>query len=612
MPFVSLAQHDDDGDIDHSALKNGSYMCYVDLTRLNKDKLTVTMTVPKQAENYVEFRMPAIVPGTYAIYNFGRFVSNLKAFDTKGVALQVEKTDVNGWGISNAINLRTITYEVEDTWDTEIKENYIFEPAGTNIDSLQQYVVNPFGFFGYLKNSKDVPYQLYITKPEGFYASTGAQNLTSGAKYDVLKYTNYNDLADSPIMYCKPDTTWLNIGGSQILISVYSPTQKANAKDIGKSIQRILEAQKNYLGGTLPVKKYAFIINLYKGFFSRSGAYGALEHSYSSFYFLPEITSAELSQTVSDIAAHEFFHIVTPLNIHSEEIQYFDFDNPKMSAHLWLYEGLTEYSASLVQVQNGLMEQPDFFDVLRDKIRETANYNDTVPFTTMSKGCLTTYADQYQNVYYKGALIGLCLDIKLRSLSAGKYGIQNLMVDLAKKYGKDKPFKDDELFDEITRLTYPEIGVFLKNYVGGNKPLPLAEIFDLAGIYYQPKAPINLVLLDGYIAYINNADGKMYIDNSINADGYGTTLQPGVEIKAINGKTVDPATALSNLILFTTANPGEKVKITAPRYLVDGIVQDRIVEVVPKVIPSNGVSPLIIKSNLSSPQQIVFKTWLNR
>jgi predicted metalloprotease with PDZ domain len=43
---------------------------------------------------------------------------------------------------------------------------------------------------------------------------------------------------------------------------------------------------------------------------------------------------------------HEFFHIVTPLSIHSKEIQDFDY-NDKMSEHLWMYEGVTEYFANL-------------------------------------------------------------------------------------------------------------------------------------------------------------------------------------------------------------------------------------------------------------------------
>ena len=34
---------------------------------------------------------------------------------------------------------------------------------------------------------------------------------------------------------------------------------------------------------------------------------------------------------------------------HSEEIGNFDFQKPKMSRHLWLYEGLTEYAAHHTQ-----------------------------------------------------------------------------------------------------------------------------------------------------------------------------------------------------------------------------------------------------------------------
>jgi predicted metalloprotease with PDZ domain len=48
-----------------------------------------------------------------------------------------------------------------------------------------------------------------------------------------------------------------------------------------------------------------------------------------------------------DVVSHEFFHIVTPLSIHSKEIQDFDYNDPKMSEHLWMYEGVTEYFANL-------------------------------------------------------------------------------------------------------------------------------------------------------------------------------------------------------------------------------------------------------------------------
>ena len=110
-----------------------------------------------------------------------------------------------------------------------------------------------------------------------------------------------------------------------------------------------------------------------------------------------------------------------------------------------------------------------------------------VPFTDISKYTLDKYYDQYYNVYQKGALIGLCLDIRLRKLSGGKYGLQNLMLDLSKKYGKNKAFEDDKLFDEITAMTYPEIGEFFNRYVRGTERLPLKETFADVGISYSEQ-----------------------------------------------------------------------------------------------------------------------------
>jgi predicted metalloprotease with PDZ domain len=63
---------------------------------------------------------------------------------------------------------------------------------------------------------------------------------------------------------------------------------------------------------------------------------------------LPELMpKEELVKSMMDVVSHEFFHIVTPLSIHSKEIQDFDYNDPKMSEHLWMYEGVTEYFANL-------------------------------------------------------------------------------------------------------------------------------------------------------------------------------------------------------------------------------------------------------------------------
>ena len=75
-----------------------------------------------------------------------------------------------------------------------------------------------------------------------------------------------------------------------------------------------------------------------------------------------------------------------------------------MSQHLWMYEGVTEYFANLFQVNQGLIDEKEFFERMAGKIAQSRQMNDNMSFTKMSKNVLNPpYKDQYLNVYQKGA-----------------------------------------------------------------------------------------------------------------------------------------------------------------------------------------------------------------
>jgi predicted metalloprotease with PDZ domain len=548
------------------------YQYHVDLTNVQDDKLTINLIVPKiklqekNSKDEIFFYLPKIVPGTYSIYDFGRFVSEFKAMDSVGKPLNVLKLDDNSWKIIGANKLYKITYKVEDTYDTQQK-NFVFEPAGTNIEANENFVVNTHGFFGYLENMKRNSYQVTFTKPQGFFGSTSLLTTKSDEKTDLYTIPNYMELVDTPIMYSKPDTTVLNIGGAEILISVYSPNKVMDSKFVAQNIKEILEAQKEYLGGKLPIDRYAFIIYLFKGM-SGSGAMGALEHSYSSLYFLPEMNPAALAQTIRDVAAHEFFHIVTPLSIHAEQIHDFDYINPQMSKHLWLYEGVVEYFAGHMQTKHNLTSIETYLDVLRNKLINAEGFSQTISFTEMSAKCLHEHKSQYGNVYEKGALIGLCLDIKLRQLSAGKYGLQNLMADLAKEYGKEKAFKDDELFDKIVQITgYSALKDFFSRYVAGAEPLPISEVLNSVGIKYEAKRKESKISLGGISIGTNNA-GKVSVADISEMDELGEELgyQTGDVILKINKTEINSKNIVEFVDNFQkTAKVGDDLKIIVER-----------------------------------------------
>lgn len=589
------------------------YHYSVDLTAVKEDKLTIKLIPPDITENETVFMFPAMVPGTYDVYNFGRFVSNFKAEGKNGQIIKIEVLDKNSYKLSPANAIAEISYDVEDTWDTDIKDKVVFEPGGSNIEEGKNFCLNTHCFFGYFKNKLDSKFILEVTKPKGFYASTSMTDLKSGETKDVISIFNYHNLVDSPIMYTQPDTTTIQIGKSLVLISVFSPNQVITSDFIARNLNELLHAQAEYLGGELPIDKYAFLF-YFTDKMSLSGASGALEHSYSSFYFLPEADTLAIAQEVRDVAAHEFFHIVTPLNIHSKEIGEFDFNNPQMSKHLWLYEGLTEYAAHHMQVKTGLIEFDAFFEVMVTKIQNAReNYNDTVPFTVMSKYALDKYKKQYNNVYEKGALIGMCMDIMLRYYSNGTYGTQELMKDLSKKYGKTTSFNDDELFNDIEKLTYKEVRYFLDNSVAGPKPLPFKEVFAMVGLNYTDKKIEEKITLGGISVGYNPTTNHLVVVNIDKLDDFGKKLKfkEGDEIVTFNNRKL----SLDNMKdvlggFMQNAKIGDKLVIEVLRKDKKGNETIKVLKAKVKPVKVTETDIIEINEKATEQQLIARKAWL--
>jgi predicted metalloprotease with PDZ domain len=301
---------------------------------------------------------------------------------------------------------------------------------------------------------------------------------------------------------------------------------------------------------------------------SNSGGFGALEHSYSTVFVLPEMSRDFLAQTIRDVTAHEFFHIVTPLNIHSEHIHNYNFNEPQMSQHLWFYEGSTEYAAHHMQVQQGLISPEDFLEVIKQKIQQASAFDDSLPFTTLSKGALDEHAGQYPNVYLKGALISMCLDLLLCDLSDGKYNLPMLTADLSKKFGMEQPFEDELFFDEITALSYPAVAKFFDQYVDGPQPLPLTDYLAKAGVLMLQNQKVKEITLGGFLTGYNQELNLLDIATSIGINSFGRELglKKGDALVAVNGINLSPEKYRDGLKTFQNNTAArDKVKLEVMR-----------------------------------------------
>ena len=589
------------------------YQYSVDLTKTDNDELTVTLLTPKVKTASIIFYMPKIVPGTYTNSDFGKFVHDVKAFDKAGKLLPIKQTpDSNGWKIEKATALYKIEYKVEDSWDASFKHG-VYEMAGTNFEANKNFVINTCGVFGYLDGLKKLPFELSFTKPAGFYGASGLVAKNTSATNDLFVCDNADHLYDSPIMFCLPDTTVIKVGTTDVLVAVYSPKKQITSKYVAENLQSLLHAAKNYLGGKLPVNKYAFLYYFNSEQPTVQGQ-GAWEHSYSSFYSLPELPQTSFIGQIIDVSSHEFFHIVTPLNICSREVREFNFNTTILSRHLWLYEGSTEYDAHHTQVTQGLITPTEYLKRLSKKIQVSKKYfNDTLPFTRLSLGSADEYAKQYVNVYQKGALINACLDLYLESLSEGNYGVHNLKHDLSLKYGPTNYFEDDQLFDEITKLTFPQVRTFFAKYVEGNEAIPYEEFFKLAGINYFAKKEVTAITLGGASVTPNEA-GMPEITGTVRLNDFGKKMgfKKGDVYVSLNGEAISGINFMEVVEKFTkTAKEGDIVTVIVKRKNAEGKEEEVTLSAPAQKITKTEEHLLELDEAATKEQLKVRNAWLN-
>ncbi len=524
----------------------------IDITKVSDDKLPVVINPGRFSEDTVSYHFAKVIPGTYSLASYGRFVEDFKALDYDGKELTFTHPDDNTWVIANATKLDKLVYFVNDTYDIEVKggigEEMPFSPAGTNIEP-NNYVLNLYGFIGFFDNLKTAQYTLDVTAPATFKHSSALQSTAVKSSSDGTAITNtyfaprYFDIMDNPMMYGNLDVQEFMVGDIKIVLSVYSPNQVHSAASLKETVYKMMEAQKVYLGDVNSTPRYDIFLYLAEGKADSPKGFGALEHHTSTVVVLPESSSKErLAKSMIDVVAHEFFHIVTPLSVHSEDIHYFDYVNPTFSKHLWMYEGVTEYFAQHFQVYEGLMTNQEFYDELTSKIAISNYFDDTMSFTVMSENIMQEpYAKNYINVYSKGALIGMCIDILMREESNGQRSILSLMKELSNKYGVNKPFNDDDLIEEITKMTYPSVGKFLQTHVVGTTPIDYNEFFKKAGLVLADEQ-VESTFIQGNNGFIFEADQEkmiLFFSEAVNENSFWVEqgALPGDIIKEINGKT---------------------------------------------------------------------------
>ena len=445
----------------------------IDVTDRADDQFKVTAWVSGLTPDNAVYQFAATAPGTYQVMDIGRFVRSFEAFDSAGRPVPAERVSVNQWRLGDAPRVRTIRYSIAETWDTKVDRHQVYLMCGTSMEQ-DHVLLNPHAVIGYPTGMQARPIRLRIRYPASWKVGTALERDRGGA----YLAEDYDHLVDSPILLGRLSEARTRVTGVPVRIFAYSRTDRIRAAQLLGAMDGMLQAAGRFLG-KLPVDRYTFLYHF------EDRAAGAWEHSLSSEYVFREGEFTDsLGRYITDIAAHEFFHIVTPLNIHSEIIEHFNFVTPVPSQHLWLYEGTTEWAAHAMQLRSGLKSPEEYLKKVIEKMQlDRAKFDSAYSLRELA---LTSYSDsgqaQYANIYQRGALTAGLLDIRLLELSGGTRGLRDLIADLTRKYGKRRAFPEATLVDTIVAMTHPEIRDFFDRYVWESERLPIGEYYGKLGI----------------------------------------------------------------------------------------------------------------------------------
>ncbi|UXX80452.1 peptidase [Reichenbachiella carrageenanivorans] len=453
----------------------------INLNDRSNDEFKVILTVDGLTDENNIYQFAATAPGTYQTMNIGRFVRSFKAYDKKGREIATEKVGDNQWKLSNPKKITKLEYTIAETWDTSLDEMPIYKMCGTSMED-DHVLFNAHCVIGYPQDMQSEALTLNLAYPEKWQIGTALSKNETGAYYAK----NFDHAVDSPILLGRLSSAKADFNGTDIELYTYSKTDKITSADLLESMSAMLEAAHKFVVN-FPVDRYTFLFHF------EDVSAGAWEHSYSSEYIYKEADyinggGAKITST----AAHEFFHIITPLNIHSEVIEKFNFVTPTPSKHLWLYEATTEWASDMMQVRGGLMTLDDLLSQLSTKLKVDATYFD--PNYSLVKLAETSFTaegqKQYSNIYYRGAVVINLLDLLLLDKSNGKRGLREVVNELSKKYGPDHAFPETKFFDIFTEMTYPEVADFFARYIMDTQPLPLKEYYDKVGVNFISERTI--------------------------------------------------------------------------------------------------------------------------
>jgi len=491
-------------------------------------------------------------PGRYALHEFAKNVYNLKATNSKGEILKINRPDPYSWeilGHDGTVNLSyTLFANRADGTYSQVDETH----AHLNIPAT----------FMYAKELEHRPIEINFNTPENLNWKIASQlkEIDPGTYYAPDLYY----FMDSPVEISDFDLRKFDINGQIIRFALHHKGSGEEFNQYFEQVKRIVEQEKMVFG-ELPnydYGKYTFLA-CYMPNVSGDG----MEHRNSTV--LTDVTSLAdggMKENIGTVS-HEFFHSWNVERIRPSNLEPFDFSKANMSGLLWFAEGFTSYYTNLILCRAQIISPEDYVESLNKNFNYVWNSPARAAFNPIEMSYQAPFVDAATSVdpvnrentfisYYSyGSVLGLALDLSLREKGQT---LDDFMKLMWLTYGKTEiPYTLQGLQKTLGTFAGETFASqFFNNYIYKSEMPDYQKLFELVGLKIIQKKN------EAYFgAPLENGENMVVISGNPykNSPAYHALLSDGDELKSID------TTILINLDdwkeILKNKRPGDTVEI---------------------------------------------------
>lgn len=452
----------------------------IELADLSAHRYRVTLTLADPAAGQV-FSLPVWIPGSYLVREFAKHLSGLRASQA-GREVPVEQLDKASWRVASqpGSGALVLTYDVY-AFDASVRTAWLDD---------HRAFFNPSSLCLRAHGAQTNTHRIELAGlPQGWQIATEMPEVDGG-----WQAADYDELLDHPFEIGAHWRGEFEAAGVVHRVIVAGAWPSFDGRRLLADVQRICEAQIAFWGGA-PFQRYSFLL------WAVDDGHGGLEHRASTALIcarreLPTTaepaTPGEPYARLLGLFSHEYFHAWNVKRLRPAEFAQFDYQRENYTELLWFFEGFTSYYDELFLLRAGLVDAPRYLKLLAASVNGVlASPGRRVQ--ALAQASFEAWTKYYRpdenspnttsNYYAQGALVALCLDLRLRAHGSS---LDALMAQLWRA-SQGGPIREADILDGVRMLGGDDVAVSLHRWVHGTDDLPLAELLATAGVSWRDE-----------------------------------------------------------------------------------------------------------------------------